>query len=260
MIDNAFFDELTMLAGKPAAMQQQPTPQRPKGTEKRAPTKKAIDPRHEFSTLVKDKLYYQVALSRFDGKTSDAPSTLVETAKGVFVGAFNEVWDRLPELDQYRLLDTWHHPPREVFFLEATPLHPRPLIRIVDVGEWTPAYHASELLGHELSFPIALILHHSYRLRFEIARALATAHPSTTRLHWHLMRTTLFQPLDEWEEAQATVTDAAYDQKLAELEGQCMKEHKKHVAQLLTAWGIEEPSGVDAPSLEMGMQKGVVQA
>ena len=244
-LDRAFGD-LALLGRQPDAPLEKSAGKTPKSTNKSVSPKKDKKRRAEFSTLVETKLYYRVAISSCDQGASSASAPLpgpeVKAAEDVFVHAFNEVWNHLPEVDQDRLLAYWASPPRAME-LAATP-RPRPLIQIVNTGPWNPSCLTYPKLDGELNFPIALIICHPDRLRYEIARTLAIVYRVATRAHWHLVMEMLEKPLVQWEKSKTRITEAALDKKQEALEKEYLVVYEQQVAQLLKGWRIAEPSGV----------------
>jgi hypothetical protein len=185
------------------------------------------------------------------------------SVEAVFCGAFRAVWARLPEPDRQVLLRYWRAGP-EGHRPGGPPAPPtaRPLIRLADVGRWSPPFSTCDGLGHHLTFPTSLVTEHEALLPAVIARTLALALRYATRAHWALYLKVIDGPMDRWEARHGKrATDAARDARLGRLEGAYLRAYEEEVAQILRGWGFAPPKlgwghRGDRPA---GVNGGVVQ-
>lgn len=209
-------------------------------------TKGRLPDSPEFFVLVENKFFYRVALSPSASTRMSPEPHLTSRQAATFVATFREAWASLPNRDQDRLLDYWHHPPEGHavdYALTTSSYHP--LIQIVDAVPWPmPPDTVCQKLGHMLNFPISLIGQPTHRLRFEIAYALAMVYRLATRAHWRLIISMVDEPLKRWEKRHPGYTDDAYEAIQDQLEAAYMTVYAQEINQLLTKWGIEPPSGV----------------
>jgi hypothetical protein len=248
MLDDLFdraFGDVRRLCRQPDTPKEQPAHKKVTKPKEVASPKKPKSWQDEFSPLMGKQLFYRVAISTHDRQPTSAPadslSPMVKAAEATFVAAFNEAWNHLPAFDQNRLLTYWQHP-SELIKMES-PLHPRPLIQIVDLGAWTPSYFAYAQFGFELNFPISLIACNADRLGYEIARALAMVYRFANRAYWGLVLSMMEEPMAQFEKSHPEISEAALDKKYAALEREHLKVYEEQVALLLRGWRIEEPSG-----------------
>ena len=229
---------------KPTTLDKQP--QHDRATKPPTPrsTKKADSWKNEYSVLVENILHYRfAATARNDEPFAPVliPSPRMKAAAKVFVAAFNDTWDHLPEYDQNRLLGYWNRPfnlghASEISIVSG----PHPMIHIVN-GPSSPEYIGCALLGDLLTFPLGLVVDHPQRLRYEIARVLAMAYRYASRAHWRLIISMLDEPLERWEKAQRLVTYESREEKLDELENGYLQEFEKQITELLHRWRIATP-------------------
>lgn len=228
---------------QPNGPKKRPASKRSDNTEQQGSPRKTRGSQDDFSPLVGTKLFYRNAVPTWErlpsGAPADSPSPTRKAIEREFVVAFNEVWNRLPPFDHHRLLSYWSDPAGQSLGIDAVELlHPRPLIQIVDIGKWCPAYFAVAKLGYELNFPVALIADHADRLHHEIARTLAMVYRLATRAHWQLVVSMIEEPLAQWEEHHGV---AAPESDQDALEHEYLKAFEKQASLQLRGWRIEEP-------------------
>ena len=225
----------------PASLDKQPQRKQSTKTPTHRSAKKAESWKDKYSVLVDNKLYYRLAATTQNDEPFAPvliPSPRMKAAAKVFVAAFIDAWDHLPEYDQSRLVAYWNRPFDPAHASEVSNASgPHPMIHIVN-GPWTLAYVGCAFLGDLLTIPLGLVLDHPHRLQFEIARVLAMAYRYASRAHWRLIVAMLDEPLERWEKAQRLVTDESRDRKLDELENGYFQEFEKQIAELLVRWGI----------------------
>jgi hypothetical protein len=200
------------------------------------PRQAAREPVRYPVLVAADKLYFRVS-------TGD-PEVDTAAVEATFRRAFTGVWGRIPGPDRRCLVDYWRSDPTR---LSRDPLrptaHPRPCIRVVDAGPWSPSADLCGDLGAKLTFPFDLVAEHSHQLPLAIARALAIAHRYASRQHWALIEERLEKPMARWERRRGRKADADREAALDRLERAYLRGYQAEIAAILLGWGLDQAAG-----------------
>jgi hypothetical protein len=241
---------LDLLAAQPAPDKKQRANRSRKGSDRVLP-KNDSDAEGSFASLVsRDGLYFRVlsdpARHKMSPSQAGGPGSRNEGIWQAFRRPFNEVWDRVPRPDRQVFVDYWQRPPyrsaSDGLSFTPPPSGHRPLIQVTDRAPLSPLLPVWSQLGHEMNFPVALVVEQPHRLPLVIARTLAQVFMLATRRHWRLVVSKIEEPLARWERSQgARVTEAARDERLDVLEAEYLRAHEAEVAQVLRRWGLQGP-------------------
>jgi hypothetical protein len=167
-----------------------------------------------------------------------------ERITSTFISAFNVVWDQVPSDVRSHLLRYWG---TDAF--GGADSSRGTFIRLDDLGPWSPPYNAIGAHGHEMTFPISLVLHHPDRLKLEIARTVVHAYRYATAHFWRLYAELVDEPFSRWEQVQEEpISDTRAARKLATLEKAYLREHARIVAEILGEWGFSSCAQEQKPT------------
>jgi hypothetical protein len=188
-----------------------------------------------------DRLFFRVVPPAAPGQPPGADGAAsIQAVEDTFRTAFLAVWDAVTEPDKRTLLAYW----RAQEELAPHPYPPpgphlRPSLRVKDIDPPDDTYAIVSRLGHELTFPLAVVAERPDRLPLTIARALAQVHLHATRRHWGLALEIVEEPLARWERRMGQkTTDASRDAKIDRLEAAHRRAYEKEIAAILTRWGF----------------------
>jgi hypothetical protein len=156
---------------------------------------------------------------------------------------FTDLWDRIPELDRQRLMEYWRNP--QDFYRSSDRSgvpHPKPVIRLVEGDVSSPSFRSCSRYGHQLDFPVSLVLGQPQHLYRQIARALAEVFMVVTRRENKLMKDLVDTPFECWErEKGSRATEAACEKKWDALKAEYTRVSDAEAAKILEGWGGETP-------------------
>lgn len=190
-----------------------------------------------------NELCYRIATSlprHFEASAAPDFSAIGGIARR-FRDAFHEVWERLPTLVQFALIDYWQQP-LAGFASSEYRAHsgPIPLIQLVVGGKVAVDAIASHF-GHWLSFPAAIFDGDLNRQRQTIARVIAQVYRYATGSHEKLVDKLIERPFGEWEARQTRPPSfTRRERKLDELEAAYLRHLEAEMKQLLDSWGFPD--------------------
>jgi hypothetical protein len=200
------------------------------------PRQAAREPVRYPVLVAADQLFFRVSTGDREVDTAAVEAT--------FRRAFSVVWRRIPGSDRRCLVDYWRSDPTR---LSRDPLrptaHPRPCIRVLDAGPWSPSADLCGDLGAKLTFPLDLVAEHPDQLPRSVARALAIAHRYASRRHWALIEERLETPMARWERRRGPKTDADREAELDRLEWAYLRAYQAETAAILRGWGLDQAAG-----------------
>jgi hypothetical protein len=238
---NTLFDLLIQKArsAKRQSGERGPKPKPPKSTSVWGPAYAVLEEEEGLFVHIPAVLNIPGSPGRPSGGIGARGRAVVEA----FRQSFCDLWDRIPELDRQRLLEYWRGSkyPFTSSDRYGEP-HPKPWIRLVEGDVSSPSFRACSMFGHQLDFPVSLVLGTPQHLYRQIARAVAEVFLFVTRRQNKLMNDLVETPYQRWEhEKGSRATEATCDKKWNELLAEYTRASDAEAAKIVDGWGGETP-------------------